>query len=473
MSSVDVARVLAMTPQQLGVGLRDLPEDQWFDRKHPRIQARELADVVMGFANAEGGTIAIGVHGGKVLGVDGAPPAIRNSWRQAALDFIVPPVRVEFREHPCTNVVGDADHVLVLHIEATGQVHANVRDEVLLRVGDENRKLTFQQRRELLFEKGQATFEIGIVEGATEADLDPALVATYAEAVRASDSSRLLQARGLLSQRSEVTAAGMLLFGRAPQRFFPEAYVRVLRYRGSSKGSGTRQQLLEDHRCEGPIPEQLGTAMAVISQVLPTRRALGSTGKFERLGIVPRDAWLEGVVNAVVHRSYGVFGDHVRVSVFDDRVEVESPGRFPGLVDLSRPETIGRFARNPRIARVCADLHFGQELGEGVRRIFEEMRLAGLVAPVYTQTAGSVLLQLHAEAVDPELERRLPEMARELVRVIRDLGRPSTGDLIAETGLTRPTLLARLRALRDAGVVEWVGHSRKDPRAYWRLRNDG
>lgn len=119
---------------------------------------------------------------------------------------------------------------------------------------------------------------------------------------------------------------------------------------------------------------------------------------------MPEPAWLEGLVNAVVHRSYSVMGDHTRVDIFDDRIEIESPGRFPGLADPSTPLAISRFARNPRIARVCADLRFGQELGEGIRRMFEEMRLAGLTAPVYSQTSGSARLMLSCEAVDKELE---------------------------------------------------------------------
>jgi ATP-dependent DNA helicase recG-like protein len=156
-----------------------------------------------------------------------------------------------------------------------------------------------------------------------------------------------------------------------------------------------------------------------------TRRALASTGRFERIGLVPRDAWLEGLVNAVIHRSYSISGDHIRIEIFDDRIEVESPGRFPGISDMS-PLKVTRFARNPRVARVCADLNFGQELGEGIRRIFEEMRLAGLAAPVYRQTSGSVRLVLNSAPIDVELESRLPRGARDLVHFVREAGRIST-----------------------------------------------
>jgi ATP-dependent DNA helicase RecG len=227
--------------------------------------------------------------------------------------------------------------------------------------------------------------------------------------------------------------------------------------------------LLTDVRCEGPIPALLLQAREEIFRHIPTRQALTATGRFEAVGLVPQDAWLEGLVNAVIHRSYSMMGDHIRVEIFDDRIEIESPGRFPGLVDPTDPLTITRFARNPRIARVCADLRFGQELGEGIRRMFEEMRLAGLADPVYRQTAGSVRLTLMSTPVDRHLEDRLPGGARSLVRHVREAGRLSTGELVELSGLSRPVVIRRLKGLQDAGILDWVGNSAHDPRAYWRL----
>ncbi len=295
------------------------------------------------------------------------------------------------------------------------------------------------------------------------------LLENYAVAVGAHDPKRLLHARGLAAG-DELTIAGCLLFAEEPQAFLPEAMIRVLRYRGQERGSGARQQLVDDVRLEGPISKQLADARAEVKRLQPTRRALGSGGAFEDVPLVPEDAWLEGIVNAAVHRSYSMAGDHIRVEIFDDRIEISSPGRFPGLVDLSNPLQATRFARNPRIARVCADLNLGQELGEGIRRMFEEMRHAGLTDPVYRQTSGSVELRLLAEPVDRELEERLPEQARAISRTLRLEGRMSTGDLTNALGISRPVVQRELGMLRDAGIVEWVGKSRRDPRAYWRLK---
>jgi ATP-dependent DNA helicase RecG len=469
MSTVAAENALGCPPEDVGPALFDLTEDQWLERKSARIGPRELANAEIGFANADGGLIIVGLHDGKVEGT-AANPKHRNAQIQANIDFCMPPVRAKHRLVECTSGAGDSDELLVIEIESSEGVHANKRDEVFLRVGDENRKLSYSQRQELLYDKGQASYETRALPEAGLDDLNRGLLAGYADALGATDPLRLLAARGL-SAEDRLTIAGCLLFAEYPQAFLPEAFIRVLRYRGTERGTGTRQQILEDIKVEGPIPDQLLDARDHVKELQPTRRALVREGRFGDVALVPEDAWLEGIVNAAVHRSYSVAGDHIRVEIFDDRIEISSPGRFPGLVDLSEPLATTRFARNPRIARVCADLNFGQELGEGIKRMFEEMREAGLSDPIYRQTSGSVELTLSAEPVDRRLEARLPENARTILAALRKADRLSTGEVAELLGVSRPVAQRELASLRDAEIIEWVGKSTRDPRAFWRLQS--
>jgi ATP-dependent DNA helicase RecG len=467
MGTIAVESALNAPPEEVGVELVRIAEDQWLERKSARIAPRDLANTLIGFANADGGIVVVGLSGGEVEGTNGNLER-RNAQFQANVDFCSPPVRARPQLVRCIDRDGDSNELLIFEVEPGDTVHANQRDEVFLRVGDENRRLNFTQRHELLYDKGQSSYEAG-PSGVSLNSVEDGLLENYAVAVGAHDPKRLLHARGL-AVGDELTIAGCLLFAEEPQAFLPEAMIRVLRYRGQERGSGARQQLVDDVRLEGPIPKQLADTRAEVKRLQPTRRALGSGGAFEDVPLVPEDAWLEGIVNAAVHRSYSMAGDHIRVEIFDDRIEISSPGRFPGLVDLSNPLKATRFARNPRIARVCADLSLGQELGEGIRRMFEEMRHAGLTDPVYGQTSGSVELRLLAEPVDRELEERLPEHARAISRTLRLEGRMSTGDLTNALGISRPVVQRELGMLRDAGIVEWVGKSQRDPRAYWRLK---
>ena len=472
MATGAVERALGEHPNHRGSELLGLPEDQWFDRKSSRVGARELADTLVALANAEGGTVIVGLWNSEVEGIAAAGPAKLAGWQQAAIDFTVPTVPHKPRLVECRNTRGERDRLFVVEVEVSEQVHTNRKDEVYLRVGDENRRLTYSQRQELLYDKGQVAYEVTPVAGAGVGDLNRSLLDNYAERLEHPDSERLLDARGLLTRSGELTVAAVLLFGVNPQRWLPQASVRLLRFGGTERGTGARQQLLSDVRIEGPIPLLLGEARQAISDTLPARRALAGGDRFERIPLIPTEAWLEGLVNAVIHRSYSIGGDHIRVEIFDDRVEIESPGRFPGVVGMRDPLEISRFARNPRVARVCADLRLAQELGEGIRRIFEEMRLAGLADPGYAQTAGSVRLTLSSVVVDRALEERLPRAARAVLRLIREAGRLSTGEAVEATSSSRPVVLRQLQALEREGLVEWVGKSKKDPRAYWRLRVD-
>src|ERR1700684_2615088 len=380
-STRSTGHALDQKPAERGRSLAVIPEDQWFERKSFRISARALGDDLIGFANADGGILVVGLHDGKVEGTD-ALAGRRNALMQAHIDFCQPAVPAKSRLIPCQRDDGLPDQLLVIEIRPGDTVYSNVRDEVFLRIGDENRRLNYGQRQELLYDRGGGASESRPIAGASLDLIDQGLARQYADAVGHGDPARLMRARGLAVDDT-LTVAGVLLFGADPQRFLPESFIRVLRYRGSERGTGARQQLIGDERIEGPIARQLKRAHGAVREQQPRRRALTASGAFDDVPLVPEDAWLEGIVNAAVHRSYSLAGDHIRIEIFTNRIEITSPGRFPGLVDAANPLDAPRYARNPRIARVCADQNFGQELGEGIRRMFDEMRLAGLVDPLY------------------------------------------------------------------------------------------
>ena len=458
-------------PDEITELLRTEPEGQWFDRKSARIQPRKLAESLVAMANAEGGLLVIGFRDGVCEGVDQAEAA-QNGWRQTGHDFTDPPVRFNVALLHCINRAGEPDHLFALSVQPSEQVHATVRDEVFLRVGDENRRLSFEQRIDLRYDRGDTTFELTPVREAAHGVLDAAKIAAYAEQIGHPDPQRMLQARDLVDADGAVRTAAALLFGAEPQRGFPAAWVRVLRYRGAERLTGEDQNLLRDVRCEGTLPEQIDAAAAALRELLPRRKALGPDGRFDWFDLIPERAWMEALVNAVIHRAYSNFGDHIRISVFDDRIEVFSPGRFPGVNRPDDLSNVPRFARNPRIARVMKDLAYGEEMGEGLRRMVETMESMRLRPPTLRETAGGVALTLFNAPDDPAVLRGLPQFAQDLFDRIERAGRLRTGELVELTGVSRPTVLRHLHALRDHGLIRWVGLSATDPQAYWTVDAD-
>lgn len=446
-------------------------EDQWLERISARTQPRTLGDLIVGFANAEGGLIAAGIHDGEIEGV--AASSRMNDWRQAAMDFTQPPVRLRFELLPCTNSRGESDEIAVIEIDASDRVHTTVKGETYLRVGDENRRLGPVEAQELRYDKGESTFDGSAVAGTGLDDLDSELLEAYLRSVSASRTpEQVLRARGLTVEKDGelvLTVAGLMVLGRAPQNHLPETSMRLLRYQGSSRESGTRANVVEDRRFEGSISRQIAAARGAVYEALPKAVRLQHEGIFSKSTLIPDVVWLEAIVNAATHRSYSHGGDHIRVEIFDDRLEVESPGRLPGLVRLDNIRST-RFARNPRIARAMSDLGYGRELGEGVDRMFEEMNRAGLPDPLYAERPGSVQVTLLADQLAGRILDRLPSGSERFVEFLSRGDRVTTTQAVDLLGVSRPTALKHLHELRRQDLIEHVGTSLKDPRGYWRLR---
>ena len=474
MTSNVVDSALAETLEDRAYLLLAAHEDQWFERKSARVEPKKLAAAICAFANAEGGTVVIGLSEGNVEGIDELSKIAKNNLRQTHIDHIEPPVRAEYSEVTCLNADGIPRTLLVVDLQPSELVHQTKDATCYLRVGDESVRLTFDQRRELVYDKNSSQYESEVVDGANFEELDHALLQNYSDAISASqDLPSLLRNRGLATRDGQITVAGYLLFGKEPAQRFPNAHIRIIKFHSDDRGTGSRLNVdgNHDYRVEGPIPKTVMQALAIMRKIVPVRRHLGDEGLFEDHPLIPEAAWLEGIVNAAVHRSYSLAGDHIRIEVFPTRIEFHSPGRFPGIVNLSNAQEIDRYARNPRIARVCADLRIGQELGEGIKRIYEEMRRVGLTDPIYTQTRAKVQLTLQAvNRILPAVLERLPPWSQDVLDALRQAGgESSTGDLAKALERTKPTVTTRLKALEKENLVEWVGQSPRDPRAIWRI----
>ena len=129
-------------------------ETQIFDRKSARIDPKALANLITAFANADGGDAAIGIEDdGSITGIDGQDKRI-NELLRVPLDYCVPSVSVDSEVVDCIDADGKPNHILIMHVFPSTQVHANQADEVYLRVGDKSKKLNCDQRLQLMYSKG-------------------------------------------------------------------------------------------------------------------------------------------------------------------------------------------------------------------------------------------------------------------------------------------------------------------------------
>lgn len=213
-------------------------EDQTFDCKSIQIDPKTLAITIVAFANADGGTIAIGVSDKtrKIEGVDQHTEKL-NELLRVPLDFCNPSVPITSDLLPCTDKDGNDNHILLMYIPASSELHANQVDEAYMRVGDKSRKLTFEERIQLMYDKGERYYEDTAVYGATVDDIDMAAVERYTELIGYAKSAKqyLHENNNFIATNAkgeeQVSVACILLFGKYPQKFFPRGRTRFIRYK--------------------------------------------------------------------------------------------------------------------------------------------------------------------------------------------------------------------------------------------------
>lgn len=367
--------------------MRFTTELQTFDRKSARIDARSLAMTVVAFANADGGDIAIGIEDkGDVTGIDGYEANV-NELLKVPFDYCVPTVSVDTEIMDCTDAGGNPNHILIMHVLQSNQLHANQADEVYYRIGDKSKKMNFEQRTRLMYAKGLRFFEDAPVRDATIDDIDLDFVQSYVEKI-GYGKSPLEYLRGnknfivTRNGEDEISGAAILLFGKNPQRFFPRARVRFIRYEGTEAKVGTEMNVIKDVTFEGKILDMAQKSTEFVKTQISEHTFLGSNGRFVTIPELPEFCWTELIINAIGHRDYSIMGTDIQIKMFDDHFTVESPGMLPGIVRTNNIREI-HFSRNPKIFEFLHEYEYVKEFGEGVDRMYREMSEAALPEPEY------------------------------------------------------------------------------------------
>ncbi|MFX1411771.1 MAG: ATP-binding protein, partial [Promethearchaeota archaeon] len=309
------------------------------------------------------------------------------------------------------------NQLLVITIPAGLPNVYSLHGRYLARVGSLNKPVPAAMLRRLLIERGEITFETLTDSRATYEDLDPTKVASYAKSFRWGSSisrEELLLSRGCLvreKDRYHPTNAGLLLFGRDPQKFFMNAQVVVVQYPGLEMSD---EFIRED--IGGTLDEQIDAAELFLVRAM--RKSMRLTGlKREETTEYPVEAVREAVVNAVAHRDYSIRGEAIRISVFNDRIECYSPGRLPGHVTVQNIVD-ERFSRNEAIVQVLADMGYIERLGYGINRMIQLMEAHGSRPPVFQERAAGFQVTLHSAIDEPAPDAS--ELARWLEMGLND-----------------------------------------------------
>lgn len=434
----------------------------------PEPDALTLAELIVAFANGVGGTIVVGMDETGQMhpdALDSLEPALER-----ALRVCDPPFRgVDLPEWHLEEAPGG--QVATIVVKPTPYQLSIRGKAVYVRSGTMNVPLSPEQAiRHGSVERRAVGFEDQAVPGATTADLDEDILDEYQQkrtrrGARGESFTReeLLRDVGAVDPDGTPTAAGILLFGRHPQRFFPQVGVVIVRFQGESVHDvvASGERYVRRVEIVGPAARLVERTWDVLLEEIQQQSYTQGLERQERLAY-PMAAVREAVVNAVCHRDYAISGQRIEIRLFDQHLEIMSPGGLPGHITL---ENIldEHYSRNPRLVRGLYYWGYIEELGQGIDIIYEAMQREHHPPPEFRDTGRAFTVTLRC-AID-QLELRYGEQANP--RQLRALRYLLTNERISNRQyrdlcpeVSSETVRLDLRDLVEKGILLKIGSKR-------------
>jgi len=371
----------------------------------------DLADEVGAFANASGGFLLLGVtDGGTIQGMSREQLVVLDHLLvEVSTDVLDPPVRIEVYHM-------DIDGKAVLLVEVPRGQALHERDgKAFVRVGATKRRLQKAESLRLAQDRTQNRylwFDKQIVPGTGFETLDERLWEPLLSVAGAMDPRQGLLNLRLLAQDEagvvRATVAGVLLCAPSPQDWLHQATIVAACYHGMDRASGQ----LDAREITGPLPQQIADAVRFV--VRNMRVSARKTPEREDVFQYSKAAVFEAIVNAVAHRDYSISSRRIRLSMFRDRLEIESPGLLPNGMTIEGMEA-SQATRNEIIASVFGRIAVANVQGSERRRFLMERRGDG-VSIIRTETYEATGSHPEYKVVDETgLRLHIPAAKLELI----------------------------------------------------------
>lgn len=366
----------------------------------------DLADELAAFANTTDGVLLLGVDD-RSRDLVGIPPerldAVEAHVREACNDCIRPPLNVRILRLELPDALGEPRPIIKIDVPRSLFVHESPSG-YLWRQGSSKRRMPPDMLARLFQQRSQARifrFEEQAVPGTTPADLDPELWTRFLPE-SPGDPPAFLRKLKLVADDDlgveRASVAGILLCSSHPETWLPGAYVEAVRYRGTRQDSNYQT---DASRITGPVDQQIREAVSFALRNM-TVAAVKDPGRREIPQYSSR-AVFESVVNAVAHRDYSIHGSRIRLFLYDDRLEIYSPGALPNSITVeslpwrqsTRNELLtSLLSRVPVAGLPGASGHqfFMERRGEGVPIILHESTELSHRPPEYRLLDGDELL---------------------------------------------------------------------------------
>ncbi|MBU3902464.1 MAG: putative DNA binding domain-containing protein [Candidatus Thermoplasmatota archaeon] len=347
-------------------GLNKKKESETVEFKKSLREWKEIVETVSAFSNTKGGTIFVGVEdSGNVVGIAVGKKSLEDiaqKIKQNTDPKIYPSISVE-------NVKGKK--VIIIEVPKSKSKPVFAFDKVFRRVGRSNHRVSSEEIRMMALEGRRVYWDAEICEGTTLEDIDKKKIKWYLmkrEEIRKITKPKDLTYEELLLNigvarkidgNIQPTNAGILLFGKNPQRFALQSVVRGVKF----KGIKITDTVIDRIDCSGVLWEMVEQIEEFIRKNIRllsfrTPESFAREDKFE----YPIQALREAVINALIHRDYREPAD-VRVFIFDNSIKVVNPGGFPKDVTPEKPI---HKPVNPTLCNLMYDVGFIEKYGSGI-----------------------------------------------------------------------------------------------------------
>ncbi|MBL8130888.1 MAG: putative DNA binding domain-containing protein [Anaerolineae bacterium] len=422
-----------------------------------------LAELLVAFANTDGGTLVMGLDPDGKPGVKLDTEALTKTLREA--DALCSPSVVTGNWEPVE--MDDGHIVYAVRVPRSIELHALTDGRVLIRDGMSGRPLGGQEILKLASAKSTGDYESEFVPGATKDDLSRKMIDEYL-AKRAERTKRpyngkiddLLREIGAIDNADRPTVSGIMLFSEYPQHWLPQSGIVFAKFVGKTpRGENGLAGYSRREELTGPLPRLIEACWNLIWSEMAVSAVVKGLEREETYEY-PQFAVREGIVNAICHRDYRLKGRRIEIRMYSDRLEVISPGGLPGFITVDNIVD-EHFSRNPRIVNGLFQWGYIEELGLGIDRMMEEMEQAGHRPPAFDARPYSFSVTLYnsrEKLATPDWVRNTNHRQARALQYIRDHGSITNREYRTLCqGVSAETLRLDLADMVERGILLKVG----------------
>ncbi len=428
----------------------------------------DIAKTLVAFANADGGELFVGIEDNNTI--SGIP---HNEDKISAI--LAAPENYVIKETPlplkrASLVDYNGKKIAYFSVEKGSKyVHLTSKGECFQRKDRESVPTASELIRFAREEEVSREYDRQFVDLASISDLDLSLILSISQTIsKTMFPEKFLQYLELAEfdgTRLRLRRAALLLFAKNPSKWHPRSQVRILRVKGIEEKTGENFNVTEVGEANGNIFQLIENSWELLRPHL-TETRFSKDAIFKTQIIYPELACKEALINGITHRDYSLEGRGIEVKIFDDRLEILSPGKLLSSITIKDLEELKGVhqSRNTYIARVLRESGYIRELGEGIRRIFELMQTNDLVKPKIESPNKSFIVSLFYKFAYSKEEKiwldnfEYLNLSREQKTVVR-LGingrLVSTKEIFEQVGIVSEDYYRQLiESLRKMGILQ-------------------